>query len=183
MRKLIYAINHTIDGCLDHTKQTPDAEMMEFWTNFISQAGLLAYGRVTYQLMVPYWPDVAKDSSQPKERYNFARAFDSVPKVVFSKTLTSVEDKNSTLVRTGLKDEILKLKQQSGKDIQVGGVSIPSQLMKLGLIDEYYFLVHPVIVGAGRRLIEDNLKDSFKLKLVSSKPFKSGIIANHYINR
>jgi dihydrofolate reductase len=183
MRKLIYAINHTIDGCLDHTKQTPDAEMMEFWTNFISQAGALAYGRITYQLMVPYWPDLAKDPSQPKDRYDFAGAFDSVPKLVFSKTLTSVQDKNSTLIRTDLKDEILKLKQAPGKDIQVGGVSLPSQLMKLGLIDEYYFLVHPVIVGAGRRLFEGDLKDIFKLKLLSSKPFKSGIIANHYINR
>jgi len=147
-------------------------------------AGLLVYGRKTYQLMVPYWPDIAKSQSETKADIEFARAFDSLHKIVFSRSLASTEDKNTRIVRTNLRDEILKLKREPGKNILVGGVDVPSQLMELGLIDEYRFVVMPIIAGEGRRLFEGvNLPEKRRLKLVESKTFKSGCIALRYLKQ
>src|SRR6202008_1806496 len=102
-------------------------------------------------------------------------------KIVFSRSLGSAEDKNTRIVRTNLRDEILKLKQERGKNILVGGVDVPSQLIELGLVDEYRFVVTPIIAGEGRRLLEGvNLPESLQLKLVESKIFKSGCVALHY---
>src|ERR1700728_3972727 len=154
MRNLIFAINITLDGCCDHTKQYVDEETLEYFTHLTREADLQVFGRKTYQLMVPYWPDVLKNPSETKADTEFAQAFVSTKKVVFSRSLDSAEDKNTRIVRTNLNDEILKLKQEPGKDILVGGVDIPSQLIELGLVDEYHFVVHPIVVGKGRRLFE-----------------------------
>ena len=185
MRKLIYAINLTIDGCCDHTKMIPEAEMFEFHTNLVRNADLFVYGRKTYQLMVPYWPDIAKNpSGETKADVEFAQAFDSNKIIVFSKTLDKAEGKNTEIVRTSLKDEILKLKQEQGKSILTGGADIPSQLIQLGLVDEYHIVVHPVIAGEGKRLMEGiSLQEKLKLKLVESKTFKSGSVALHYLKQ
>jgi len=184
MRNVVYAINITLDGCCDHTKQIADEEAHEYFTNLMRDFDLLVFGRKTYQLMVPYWPDVARDPSSTKADVEFARAFDSIPKIVFSRSLASAEDKNTRTVRTNLRDEILKLKQEPGKNILVGGVDIPSQLTELGLIDEYRFVVMPTIAGEGRRLFEGvNLSEKCQLKLVESKPFKSGCVALRYLKQ
>jgi dihydrofolate reductase len=185
MRKLIYAINLTIDGCCDHTKMTPEEEMFEFHTNLVRNADLFVYGRKTYELMVPYWPDIAKNpSGETKEDIEFAQAFDSKKIIVFSKTLEKAEGKNTEIVRKNLKDEILKLKQEQGKYILTGGADIPSQLIQLGLVDEFHIAVHPVIAGEGRRLLEGiSLQEKLQLKLVESKTFKSGSIALHYLKQ
>jgi len=138
--------------------------------------------------MVPYWPDVAKDQSASKGDRDFAQAFESANKVVFSQSLDDAEakkgDKNARVVRTNLRDEILKLKQEPGKNIIAGGVDIPSQLIKLGLVDEFRFIVHPIIAGEGRRLLGAvNLPEKVQLKLVELKPFKSGCVALHYLKQ
>jgi dihydrofolate reductase len=184
MRKLIFAINTTLDGCVDHTKQSVDDEVLEYFTHLTREAGLQVFGRKTYQLMVPYWPEVAKNPSATKADREFAEAFISVNKLVFSRSLDSVEDGNTRIVRTNLHDEIVKLKQEPGKNIWVGGVAIPSQLMELGLVDEYRFVVSPIIAGEGRRLLEGiSLPESLHLKLVESKIFKSGHVALHYLKQ
>jgi dihydrofolate reductase len=181
MRSLIYAINLTADGCCDHSKQFVDEETLEFFTQLTRDCDLQVFGRKTYELMVPYWPEVLKSQSGTKAENEFAQAFDSINKIVFSHSLTSAEDRNTSIVGTNLHDEILKLKQQPGKNIIVGGVSIPSQLIELGLVDEYRFVVGPIIAGEGRRLLDDvNLREKLQLKLVESKTFKSGTIAMHY---
>src|ERR1700751_4908488 len=136
--------------------------------------------------MVPYWPDVAKKhSGHSKADYDFAQAFDAINKIiVFSQSLDSPEGNKTRIVRTGLHDEILKLKQEQGKNIFTGGVTIPSQLVELGLIDEYHFVVHPIVVGEGRRLFDGiNLQEKLRLKLVESKTFKSGCVALHYLKQ
>ena len=181
MRKLIFAINITLDGCCDHTKQVADDESHEYFTHLLREVDLLVFGRKTYQLMVPFWPDVAKNQSMTKASNEFARTFDSIEKIVFSRSLDGAEDKNMRIVRTNLHDEMLKLKQEEGKNILVGGVDIPSQLMELGLVDEYRFVVGPIVAGAGRRLLEGvSLPEKLQLKLVESKFFKSGCVALHY---
>jgi len=184
MRKLIFGINTTLDGCVDHTKQIADEETHEYFTDLMRDADLLVYGRKTYELMVPFWPDVAKTQSMTKASNEFARVFDSINKLVFSRSLESAENKNTRIVRTNLHDEILKLKQQQGNNILVGGVDIPSQLMELGLVDEYRFVVGPIVVGEGRRLLEGvNLQERLQLKLVDSKIFESGCVALHYLKQ
>ncbi len=184
MRKVIFAINITLDGCCDHTKQLADEETHEYFTQLLREADLQVFGRKTYQLMVPFWPEVAKEQSMTKAENEFARAFDSIHKVVFSRTLASAEARNTRIVRTNLHDEILKLKQEPGKDIVVGGVSLPSQLIELGLVDEYRFVVGPIVAGEGRRLLEGvNLRERLQLKLVESKVFESGCVALRYLKQ
>jgi dihydrofolate reductase len=168
MRNVIFAINITLDGCCDHTKFNPDDEVLEHYTHLLRDFDLLVYGRKTYQLMVPYWPDIAKNQSETKADIELA----------------SAEDENTRIVRTNLRDEILKLKQEQGNNILVGGVDVPSQLMELGLIDEYRFVVMPTIAGEGRRLMEGvSLPGKLQLKLVESKPFKSGCVALRYLKQ
>jgi dihydrofolate reductase len=182
---VIYAINVSLDGCVDHTIGIPGDEVFEYSTHLLRDAGLLVYGRKTHQLMVPYWPDVAKNPSETKADREFAQAFVSTSKIVFSRTLESAEDKNTRIVRTNLKDEILKLKQEQGRNILVGGVDIPSQLIELGLVDEYRFMVMPIITGQGRRLFEGvSLQEKLKLNLVESRIFRSsGMVALRYLKQ
>jgi dihydrofolate reductase len=184
MRKLIFGINITLDGCCDHTKGIADDEVHDYFTHQLHQADVVVYGRKTYQLMVPFWPDIAKNHSAPTKAMNdFADAFNAIKKiVVFSRTLEKMEDTKTSVVDTDLRETILKLKQEEGRDILLGGVDIPSQLIELDLIDEYRFVVHPLIVGEGRRLLEGiTLPQRLPLKLVESKVFKSGSVALHYM--
>jgi dihydrofolate reductase len=184
MRNVIFAINITLDGCCDHAKQVADEETHEYFTQLLREVDLLAFGRKTYQLMVPFWPDVAKSQSMGKASNEFARTFDSITKIVFSRSLDRAEDKNTRIVRTNLHDEILKLKQDPGKNILIGGVDIPSQLIELGLVDEYRFVVGPIVAGEGRRLLEGvSLRERLQLKLVESKIFESGCVALRYLKQ
>ena len=184
MRKLIFAINITLDGCCDHTKMIADEESHEYFTQLMRDGDLLVYGRKTYQLMVPFWPDVAKSHSMTKASNEFADAFDFVNKIVFSQTLDSADGENTRIVRTDLRDEILKLKQEPGKNILTGGVAIPSQLIDLGLVDEYHFVVQPIVAGEGRRLLEGvSLPERLQVKLVESKTFESGCVALRYLKQ
>jgi dihydrofolate reductase len=184
MRKIIYAINLTIDGCCDHTKTTGSKDVLHFFADLIRGADLLVYGRITYQLMVPYWPDIAKNKSGDTDEIEFAQVFDDANKLVFSHSLDKVEDKRSRLAHNNLRDEISKLKQEQGKYILLGGVDLPLQLILLGLIDEFIFVVQPVIAGEGRRLFEGiSLQQKLPLKLVDSKTLESGCVALHYVKQ
>jgi dihydrofolate reductase len=184
MRNVIFAINITLDGCVDHTKQSVDDEKLEYFTHLTREVDVQVFGRKTYQLMVPYWPDVLKSPNETKADSEFAQAFVRTKKVVFSRSLDSIEDGNTRIARGSLPDEMVKLKQEPGRNILVGGVDIPSQLMELGLIDEYRFVVGPVLAGEGRRLLDGvSLPQRLQLKLVESKTFKSGSVALRYLKQ
>lgn len=185
MRKLVFAINITLDGCCDHDKGVAGDETLEFFTDLMRDVDLQVFGRKTYELMVPYWPDIAKTpAGETKATKDFAEAFDSINKLVFSKSLQSVEGNNTRIVRGNLQGEILKLKQEKGKNMIVGGVSVSSQLIELGLVDEYYFVVSPIIAGEGRRLLECvSMTQRLQLKLVESKLFESGCVALRYLRQ
>jgi dihydrofolate reductase len=181
MRNVIFAINITVDGCCDHTNTIADEELLEYYTHLLRGVDLLVFGRKTYDLMVPYWPDIAKSQSGTKAENQFADTFDSINKIVFSQSLDSTEGTNTRIVRTNLRDEMLRMKKEQGRNILIGGVAIPSQLMELGLVDECYFVVQPIVAGKGRRLLEgSSLPEKLQLKLVESKFFKSGCVALHY---
>src|SRR5579862_907108 len=114
MRKLIFAINISLDGCCDHTKFRPDEETYSYFTQLVRDAGAFVYGRKTYELMVPYWPDIAKNPTEEKAENDYAQAFNAVNKiVVFSKTLKRAESENTEIVHSNLQDTILQLKQES----------------------------------------------------------------------
>ena len=182
MRNVIFAINITLDGCCDHTKMIADEQTHEYFTHLIRDVDLLVFGRKTYQLMVPYWPDIAKNHSQTKAENEFADAFASKKLVVFSQSLDQAEGKNTRIVRSNPHGEILKLKQEKGKNILLGSITVPSQLIELSLMDEFRFVIQPIIAGEGRRLLEGvSLQEKFQLKLVESKIFKSGCVALRYL--
>lgn len=184
MRKVIFGINITADGFCDHTDGIADDELHEYFTGLLRNAGVLLFGRVTYQLMVPYWPDVAKSQSETAVINEFARVFDALDKIVFSTTLKQVEDDRTRIVRGEVAAEVLALKHKPGEDICIGSLSIASQLSTRGLIDEYHFIVHPVVAGKGPRLF-DTVKpqNSLRLDLIGSKTFQSDVVALHYRRR
>jgi dihydrofolate reductase len=157
---------------------------MEYFTSLVRDADVFVYGRKTYELMVPYWPDVAKSDSETKVDKDFAEAFVSKKMVVFSRSLASAEGDNTRIVRTNLQDEVLKLKQEPGKNILTGGVDIPAQLIALGLVDEFRFVVMPVLAGKGRRLFEGVSLEKLRLTLVESTTFKSsGSVLLRYLKQ
>ena len=178
MRKLIAALNMTLDGFCDHTAGLPDEEIHQHYTELLGQGDAILYGRTTYQLM-EFWRTILDNPSEEKSMNDFATAIDKIPKIVFSRTIKNVEWESATIAKRELKDEVLELKQQSGKDIFVGSRSLIIQLIKLDLIDEFQLCVHPVVVGSGMPLFE-NIDQRTILKLIKTKIFRSGAIILYY---
>lgn len=178
MRKVIAAINTTLDGVCDHTAGIPDEEIHQHYTELLDNSGVVLYGRITYQLM-QFWQTLLKNPSGEKTMDDFARAIDKIPKIVFSHTLKNVEWDSATLANRALEEEVLELKQQPGKDILVGSRSLIIQLMKLNLIDEYQLCIHPVVAGGGLQLFE-KLNDRTVLKLLKTKTFSGGAVTLYY---
>lgn len=183
MRKVVYGINISIDGCVDHTAFNPSENVYDYFINLLSNADQIIYGRKTYELMFPYWSDILSDPTATKDELSFAETITAIDKMVFSKTLDSVKD-NTRIMRDNLEEEILRLKQLPGKDISIGGVDLSSQIMALGLVDEYHFLVHPILVGKGVHLFEyAGLNENINIELVNVKTFKSGCLALQYAKK
>jgi len=178
MRKIIAAINMTLDGICDHTAGIPDEEIHQHYTELLGQGDAILYGRTTYQLM-EFWRTLLENPSDEKSMNDFAMAINKIPKIVFSRTLKNVEWKSATVAKRDLKEEVLELKQQSGKDIFVGSRSLIIQLMKLNLIDEYQLCIHPVVAGSGLPLFE-NMNDRTILKLIRTKTFSGGAVTLYY---
>jgi dihydrofolate reductase len=178
MRKLIAAINMTLDGYCDHTAIIPDDEIHQHYADLLSNGDTILYGRITYQLM-GFWQTLVKNPSGEKTMDDFAMAIDKIPKIVFSRTLKNVEWESAKLASRSIEEEVLELKKQSGKDIFVGSRSLIIQLMKLNLIDEYQICVHPVIAGTGLPLFE-NINDRTILKLIKTKTFSGGAVIHYY---
>ena len=183
MRNVVFAINITSDGYCSHADVVGGAGVLEYYTALLRNMSLMLFGRNTYQIMVPYWPDIAGTQSESKSENEFACVFDSLDKIVFSMTLQHVEGRNTRIVRSNLAEEVLALKQGHGKDIYVGGgnLSIASQLSERGLIDEYRFVVQPVVAGKGPRMFETvQLHDRLRLDFIGSHTFQSGVVALQY---
>lgn len=183
MGKLIFGINLTIDGCCDHTRGNANDDVHDYFTDLTRDAGVLLYGRKTYELMVPFWPDYAKSHTGPADAMsNFADAFVAIPRIVVcSRTLESVNSENTTIIQSDLREQVLKLKQEESGNILTGGVDIPSQLIQMGLVDEFHIVIHPVFAGAGRRLADNiDMPEDLGLNLEASRVFPSGHVALIY---
>ena len=179
MRKVIFAINITINGTADHTESIADDELHDFFTDLLNDIDVILFGRNTYQLMESFWPVAYKDPRSTQSILRFADKINSIQKVVFSKTLTEVSWNNSKLLKGNIRNEVLSLKKQRGKNISVGSLSIASDLTQAGLIDEYWILVHPIFSSSNKRIFK-NIKKRINLKLISKKIFDSGVVALHY---
>ncbi|WP_243074344.1 dihydrofolate reductase family protein [Microbacterium sp. SS28] len=182
MRPLRYSINVTLDGCCHHEAGLPpDEESMRYWTDEMGRADALLFGRVTYEMMQSAWrrpgsgrwPDWMVEWQIP-----FAEAIDKAKKYVVSSTLTSV-DWNAELVRGDVGLAVERLKQEPGEGLFVGGVTLPLALADLGLIDEYAFVVQPVLAGHGPTLLA-GLRERIHLELVDRQEFRSGATAMRY---
>ncbi|HMJ47481.1 MAG TPA: dihydrofolate reductase family protein [Ferruginibacter sp.] len=181
MRKIIAAINMTIDGFCDHTAGIPDEEIHQHYADLLSDADAILYGRITYQLM-QFWQTLIKNPSGEKSMDDFAMAIDKIPKIVFSHTLKNTEWDSAKLSNQPIEEEVLELKQSrngGSKNILVGSRSLIIQLMKLNLIDEYQLCVHPVVAGSGLPLFE-NINDRTILKLIKTKTFSGGAVILFY---
>jgi dihydrofolate reductase len=178
MRKIIGALNMTLDGICDHNAGIPDEGIHEHYTELLGQGDAILYGRTTYELM-EYWRTILQNPSEKKSMNDFASAIDKIPKIVFSRTIKNVEWKSATIAKRDLKDEVLELKQQSGKDILVGSRSLIIQLLKLDLIDEFQLCIYPMVEGKGLALFE-NINDRIIFKLVRNKTFNNGAIILYY---
>jgi len=179
MRKVIFAINLTINGSSDHTFVIADDELHDFYTNMFDDVDVILFGRKTFQLMESFWPVAHKDPRSTQSMLRFAEKINSIQKIVLSNTLTEVSWNNTKLFSGNLREDILKLKSQKGKNISVGGLSVASKLTEMRLIDEYWFLVQPIISSNVKEIFND-LTDTVRLKLVSTKVFNSGVVALHY---
>lgn len=179
MRPLRYSINVTLDGCVHHEAGLPpDEESMRYWTAELDRADALLFGRVTYGMMEAAWrrppsgawPDWMSASDIP-----FAETIDGARKHVVSSTLSEV-DWNAELVTGDLRQAVERLKQQPGGGLFVGGVTLPLALAELGLIDEYVFVVQPVLAGHGPTLLA-GLRERIELEPVDRQDFRSGVSA------
>jgi dihydrofolate reductase len=185
MRKLIAAINITLDGFCDHTAVNPDDEIHQHYNELVRNASALIYGRITYQLMENHWPAVVQNPTGNKPMDEFAVLMDNVRKIVFSRTLKNVDWKNTTLKNEISKEDILALKHADnggGKNIFVGSPGLIVALTQLDLIDEYQICVHPVVAGNGLPLFK-NTRDSFNLTLLQTKTFSGGAVILYYSRR
>ncbi len=178
MRPLRYSINVTLDGCCDHREGIPDEDLHRNATEMIAQADALLFGRVIYEMMEEAWRGPAPAGARPDWTEPFARTIDAAKKYVVSSTLQRV-DWNAELVRGDLYKAVQQLKQQPGKGILTGGVTLPLALAEMGLIDEYQIVVHPRIAGHGPTLFA-GLSKRIDLKLVSRQEFRSGAVAMRY---
>jgi dihydrofolate reductase len=179
MRKLIAAINMTLDGFCDHTALIADEEIHQHYNELLSNADTLLYGRITYQLMESGWPPIVKNPTGNKPMDEFAVLIDNISKIVFSRTLKNVDWKNTKLKKEVIKEEVLELKQQAGKNILVGSPSLIVALTQLDLIDEYQLGVQPIVLGSGLPLFK-NVKDRINLKLLKTKTFGCGTVTLYY---
>jgi dihydrofolate reductase len=179
MRKLIAAMNMTLDGFCNHTAMVADEEIHQHYNELLRNAGTLIYGRITYQLMESYWPTVVKSPTGNKPMDEFAALIDNISKIVFSRTLKKVDWKNTKLKKEVSKEEVLELKQQEGKNIVVGSPGLIVALAQLDVIDEYQLSVQPIVLGSGLPLFK-NVKDRIDLKLLKTKTFGSGAVMFYY---
>jgi dihydrofolate reductase len=181
MRPLRYGINVTLDGCCDHTVGIPDEELHRFWAEELARSDALLYGRVTYEMMegawrkpaTGPWPDWMDDWMVP-----FAETIDAARKYVVSTTLEQV-DWNAELVQGDLEKAVQQLKDLPGTGVATGGLQLPLALADLGLIDEYVFVVQPVLAGHGPTLFA-GLRERHELKLVDRREVGSGAVALRY---
>ena len=186
MRKVIFTMSVSVDGFIetasgDISWTSPDPELQRHVIDRENTIDTHLYGRRLYETMVAYWPTADQNPSATEFDIEYARIWKEKRKIVFSKILTQVGG-NCQLFRGNISEEINKLKTQLGKDMFVGGPNLASTFMKLGLIDEYWLYVNPIILGSGKPMFP-HLGDRINLKLIGTNTFGSGVVLLKLANK
>jgi dihydrofolate reductase len=179
MALLTFALNVTLDGCIDHREGIADEELHDYFTQLMDGAGAMLFGRITYELMENAWPAVARDETAPRAMREWARKLEAKPKYVVSTSRRDFPWNNTFRVEGDLHDAVRQLKEKTPQGLLVGAPTLAAALERLGLIDEYRLVVHPIIAGHGPTLFQ-GLEPARHLELLSTKRLKSGVIALHY---
>ena len=185
MRKLVLFMHLSLDGFAAGPKGeldflSYDEELQQWADQLVKTVGSPLYGRTTYQLMESYWPTVLTNPNASKQSLAHAKWVEDVPKIVFSRTLNEATWNNTLLIKENISEEVQKLKQKPGKDLVIfGSPGLSADLMSMGLIDEYKFTIHPIILGNGISVFKNNSSKS-KLKLIDTSTLKSGVVTLHY---
>lgn len=181
MGLLTFSFNVTLDGCVDHREGIADDETHAHYTRLMDESGAMLWGRVTYELMEAYWPAVARGEVEaPAALREWAVKLEAKPKYVVSSTRSRFPWTNSHHLAGELRAAVQELKEATPAGILLGSGQLATELDRLGLIDEYRFLVHPRLVGHGPTLYQGGLPSTRRLELVSVKPLSSGAVAMHY---
>lgn len=180
MGLLTFSLNLTLDGCVDHREGIADDETHAFFTRLMDEHGAMLWGRVTYELMEAYWPAVARGEVEaPPAVREWAVKLEAKPKAVVSSTRSAFAWHNSQHITGDLSAGVRKLKDDTPDGVLLGSGQLACELDRLGLIDEYRFLVHPRIAGHGPTLYQGGLPSTRCLELISSTPLRNGAMALH----
>ncbi|HEX3774274.1 MAG TPA: dihydrofolate reductase family protein [Polyangiaceae bacterium] len=179
MGLLTFSLNVTLDGCQDHRAVIADDELLDYFTELMDGAGAMLWGRNTYELMESAWPAVARDENAPRAARDWALKLEAKPKYVVSTSRSDFPWSNTIHLAGDLNEAVKLLKEQTPRGVLVGSPTLSTALEKLGLIDEYRLVLHPVLAGHGPTLFQ-GLPSSRLLALVSTKQLKSGALALHY---
>jgi dihydrofolate reductase len=185
MKNLVLFMHTSLDGFaagpnreIDWIKV--DEEIFDYSGKFVDQADIALYGRVTYQMMESYWPTAANKPAATKHDREHSKWYNSVAKIVVSRSIQQTNSKNTRFIGADIVKEINDVKQGSGKDILLlGSPTIARMLAQENIIDDYWLFVNPIILGNGN-LLFTGLKDIVKLRLVTAKVFSSGVVGLHY---
>jgi dihydrofolate reductase len=181
MGLLTFSLNLTLDGCIDHREGIADDETHAFFTRLMDKGGAMLWGRVTYELMESYWPAVARgDQDAPPAIREWAVKLEAKPKYVVSSTRTNFPWTNSHHLTGDVRSSVQQLKDATPAGVLLGSATLAAELDRLGLIDEYQFLVQPRIAGHGPHLHQSGLPSTRRLELVSATPLQCGAVAMHY---
>ncbi|HEX8698899.1 MAG TPA: dihydrofolate reductase family protein [Myxococcaceae bacterium] len=179
MGLLTFALNVTLDGCCDHREGIADDELHDHFTQLMDAAGAMLWGRVTYEMMESAWPAVARDEKAPRAMRQWAQKLDAKPKYVVSSSRRDFPWNNTVHITGDLQEAVAQLKEKTPRGVLVGSPTLGAALERLGLIDEYRIVLHPVLAGHGPTLFQ-GLASPRRLELLSTKRFASGVIAMHH---
>lgn len=185
MRKIVFLVHISLDGFVAGPNGEMDwisapQELFDWGSTLTNQADTALYGRTTYWMMQNYWPTAGVKPNASKHDKEHAEWYNRVTKVVVSKTMKDEGTEKTIIIRDNLTENIRKIKNQHGKNIQIyGSASVIQELMKEGLIDEFYLSVNPIILGKGKPLFKD-VPARIKLNLLETKIFPQGVILLHY---
>ena len=181
MGLLTFCINVTLDGCVDHREGVADDETHAFFTRLMDESGAMLWGRVTYEMMESYWPAVARgDEAAPPATRAWALKLETKPKYVVSSTRKDFPWRNSHRIAGDLRTGVQQLKDATPAGVLLGSGKLTTELDRLDLIDEYTFLVHPMIAGHGPTLYQSGLPGTRRLELISATALRCGAVALHY---
>ena len=178
MGLLTFALNVTLDGCYDHREGIADDELHDYFTQLMDAAGAMLYGRITYELMENAWPAVARDEKAPRAMREWALKLQAKPKYVVSASRRDFPWDNTFHVEGDLREAVSQLKDKTPRGVLVGSPALSAALERLGLIDEYRLVIHPILAGHGPTLFQ-GLERSQRLDVLSTQRLKSGVMAPH----